>query len=161
MLGLEVTLEEMEPSDGLSVDDVLYEMGLAFMATQREPDLRLGQIYNLVAGKATFVTTNNIRAVVEDAQISIARPSARGVVEAAAAPPTEAELEQIADTMAFNPKLGVYHVTQREFEQFLCQDGPSTLRLREEFDSRPHESYGEFAKRAAIGRPLQHGGRAL
>jgi hypothetical protein len=133
----------MDPSDGLTVEDVLYEVGVAFMATQHEPERRLAQIDTLVSGQSTFTTANHLRAVVEGAQT--------GAIEAAGGPPTDAELQDlIVDTMVFNSKPGVYHASSREFSDFLTKDGPRTLRLREEFDSRPHETFGDFQSRHGI-----------
>ncbi|KAG8467657.1 hypothetical protein KFE25_006709 [Diacronema lutheri] len=144
-LGFEITIEEMDPSEGLTLEDVLEEIETAFMRSQREPTERLSQIFSLTAGSSTFVNVGHVRSVLEGAQT--------GLLEGQGGPPSDVELQNLIDTMAFNYRPDVNHATRREFDEFLTVLGPRTLRLHEPFDARPDESMADFASRAAIERP--------
>jgi Ca2+-binding EF-hand superfamily protein len=142
MLGFEIALDEMDPSEGLTLDDVLKEVGRAHIRTQREPTERLAQIDSLVTGSSVFVTTANLRRVVEGA-----RPDA---LEAAGGRATDAELASLVDAMVFQHRAAVKHATLREFEEFLTVGCPRTLRLTQPFNVFANESEADLAAGPAI-----------
>lgn len=144
-LGFEVAFDEMDASEGLTLEDVLHEVDGAFVHSQGEPMERLAQIHQLVAGASSFVTVAHVRAMLENAQA--------GVLEQSGGPPTDTELQELIDAMVFNPRPEVKHATRREFEEFVTVAGPRALRLKEPFDARPDESMAQLAQRAAIPRP--------
>lgn len=144
-LGFEVSIEEMDPSEGLTLEDVTEIVEEAYMRSKREPMQRLLQIHALVAGSSNFITVPHVQTLIEGAQNS--------ALDASGGPVTEGEIQALIDEMVFNPRPEVRHATKREFEEFLTVGCPRTLRTNEPFDSRPHESYADFAARAAIEKP--------
>lgn len=151
-LGLTVTLDEVDPSEGFTLDDVIEEVELAYIRLQNNPAERLKQIKSLAAEHSNFINVSHLRSVLEDAEI--------GALKIAGGPVSNDELEELIGLMSNNPRTEVKHATRREFEEFLSIEGPRMLRLTEPFDSRPDETMQEFAARAAIYPPRYRGATA-
>lgn len=151
-LGLTVALDEVDPSEGFTLEDVIEEVELAYMRLKLQPAERLKQIKSLAAEDSNFINVTHLRSILEDAEIS--------ALKLAGGPVSNDELEELIRLMSNNPRAEVKHATRREFEEFLAVGGPRMLRLSEPFDSRPDEMMHEFADRAAIYPPRYRGANA-
>jgi hypothetical protein len=151
-LGLTIALDEIDPSEGFTLDDVIEEVELAYIRLRSHPAERLKQINSIAAEHSNFINVAHLRSMLENAEI--------GALKIAGGPVTDDELAEQIGLMSNNPRAEVKHATRREFEEFLSIGGPRMLKMREPFDSRPDETMQEFASRAAIYPPRFHGAHA-